>query len=190
MSVSARINLLPWREEERKRQNIEFGIMAGAGAVLTLLIVFAIYMYFDDRINHQEQRNQFLGNEIGVLDAKLETIRGLEEKKQSLLDRMNVIQELQGRRPETVHLFEELVTTIPDGIWLKSIEQKGHKLTLKGSTESNARVSAYMRNLDESEWMTNPQLVTIKKGSEGKGAEFQLSLEQTSPSQAADEGER
>lgn len=189
MSVSARINLLPWREEERKRQNIEFGIMAGAGALITMLIVAAIYMFFDDRIDYQEQRNSFLQNEINVLNSKLETIKGLAAKKQDLLDRMNVIQELQGSRPETVHLFEELVTTIPDGIWLKQVVQKGRLLTINGSTESNARVSAYMRNLSDSSWLKNPRLVTIKKGTQGKNADFQLSLEQASPLETDDEQE-
>ena len=189
MNVSTRINLLPWREEERKRQNIEFGIMAGAAAAMTLLIVAAVYMFFDDRISYQEQRNTFLKNEISVLDAKLETIKGLTEKKQDLLDRMNVIQELQGSRPETVHLFEQIVKTIPDGIWLKKVAQQGRLLTIDGATESNARVSAYMRNLDESEWLKNPRLVTIKKGRSGKEADFQLSLEQASPRGSDEEQE-
>lgn len=181
MSVNTRINLLPWREEERKRQNIEFGIMAGAAAMMALLVVAAIYMFFDDRMNYQGQRNSFLQDEIAVLNSKLETIKGLEEKKQSLLDRMNVIQELQGSRPDTVHLFEELVTTIPEGIWLTSIIQSGNSLNVEGTTESNARVSAYMRNLSESEWLANPKLETIQKGAEGKSSDFKLSLEQFVP---------
>jgi type IV pilus assembly protein PilN len=187
MSVNTRINLLPWREEERKRQNIEFGIMAGAGAILALLLVMAVYMYFDDRINYQGQRNSFLQNEIRVLNSKLETIKDLEARKQALLDRMNVIQELQGSRPQMVHLFEDLASTIPDGIWLTSIQQSGSQLKIKGVTESNARVSAYMRNLDESAWMKNPKLVTIQKGAEGKSSDFELSLVQESPKSESNE---
>jgi type IV pilus assembly protein PilN len=187
MSVSARINLLPWREEERKRQNVEFGIMAGAGVMLALLVVATIYMYFDDRTSYQAQRNSYLQGEIGVLNAKLETINGLEEKKQGLLDRMNIIQELQGSRPDTVHLFEELVTTIPDGVWLTRIAQNGRELSVEGITESNARVSAYMRNLSESKWLRSPQLVTIQKGVEGGGADFKLSLGQIPSNTESDE---
>lgn len=187
MSASTRINLLPWREEERKRQNIEFGILAGAGAALAFLVVIAIYMLFDDRVSYQGQRNEFLKSEIRILDSKLETIKGLEAKKQSLLDRMNVIQELQGSRPEAVHLFEELVITIPDGIWLTRITQSGRQLSIEGTTESNARVSAYMRNLDESKWLRSPQLVTIEKGAEGGNSDFKLSLEQVPPSAESDQ---
>lgn len=181
MNVSTRINLLPWREEERKRQNIEFGIMAAAAALFAVVVVAGVYMYFDDRISYQNQRNSFINNEITVLNSKLETIKDLESQKQSLLDRMNIIQKLQGSRPETVHLFEELVTTIPDGIWLTLITQSDRKISISGVTESNARVSAYMRNLNESAWMSNPQLQTIKKDGEKKTANFNLSIQQDSP---------
>lgn len=178
--MSTRINLLPWREEERKRKNIEFGIIAGAGALVTLSVVVAILMYFEDRTSFQDERNNFLKNEITVLNSKLETIKELETTKQNLLSRMNIIQELQGSRPEIVHLFEELVITIPDGIWLNSIKQSGTAITIEGSTESNARVSAYMRNLDESDWIASPNLVSIQKQANSSGAKFTLELSQQS----------
>lgn len=185
--MNNRINLLPWREEQRKRQNIEFGIVAGAAAVLTLALVLGIRMYFEDRISYHQQRNTFIQNEIKVLDSKLETIKGLEDKKQNLLDRMNVIQELQSSRPEVVHLFETLVTTIPDGIWLDSIKQSNKSITIGGKTESNARVSAFMRNLEESEWISSPTLQSIQTRSNETGASFQLLLSQSSPQNEEEE---
>ena len=185
--MKTRINLLPWREEQRKRQNIEFGIVAGAAAILALILVFGVRVYFEDRINYHDQRNTFIQNEIKVLDSKLETIKGLEDKKQNLLDRMNVIQELQSSRPEIVHLFEAFVTSIPDGIWLDSIKQAGRGISVSGKTESNARVSAFMRNLEESEWITAPTLVSIQTNQDDSGATFQLSLAQSSRSDSEEE---
>lgn len=186
--MSNRINLLPWREEERKRKNIEFGIMAGAGALVVILGVVGVLMYIEDRISYQNQRNSFLKNEIAVLNSKLETINELETTKRNLLERMNVIQELQGSRPISVHLLEELVDSIPEGIWFSKVEQSGDTIDLEGATESNARVSAFMRNIDESEWLKDPQLVNILKSSEQKdgeeiGATFNLKFKQEFPSE-------
>lgn len=185
--MSNRINLLPWREEERKRKNIEFGIMAGAGILFVVLVVSGVLMYIEDRISYQSQRNNFIKNEISVLNSKLETIKELEAKKRDLLERMNVIQELQGSRPESVHLLEELVKAIPEGIWLSNVSQSSSIVEVDGITESNARVSAFMRNIEESEWMAPPQLVSILKNakqqkSDGEvGAEFKLKFKQESP---------
>lgn len=186
--MSTRINLLPWREAERKRKNIEFGIIAGGAALVTLAAVISVLLYFEDRTAYHEQRNNFLKSEIAVLNSKLETIKELEETKQNLLSRMNIIQELQRSRPEIVHLFEELVVTIPDGIWLTEIQQSGDSISIKGKTESNARVSAFMRNLDESTWIKAPKLLSIEKGKDRSDANFHLTLTQDSPiSESEDE---
>lgn len=185
--MSTRINLLPWREEERKRKNVEFGILAGAAAGVMAILVGLVVLYYSDQISYQNQRNAFLKNEIKVLDSKLETIKELETTKQNLLSRMEIIQRLQGSRPQIVHLFEDLVTTIPEGIWLSSIKQSGDKVTVTGFAESNARVSAYMRNAEESVWIKNPKLVNIESESDGSNAAFTLEFVQESPNDKSDE---
>ncbi|EDY86999.1 Tfp pilus assembly protein PilN [gamma proteobacterium HTCC5015] len=176
-----RINLLPWREELRQAKNQEFGIVAAIAVALCAALLFAIYLYFQDRISYQEERNSYLKNEITVLDSKLETIKELENTKKDLLARMKIIQELQGSRSQVVHSFEDIVTALPDGIWVSKILQKGDSITVNGYAESNARVSAYMRNLDESDWFKEPTLVNIENDKDADGAAFSLEVTQDSP---------
>jgi type IV pilus assembly protein PilN len=178
--MRTRINLLPWREEQRKQRNIEFGIMAGTGAFIAFAIAYSLNLVVNDWVAHQKARNNFLEKEIKVLESKLETIKELEAVKEGLLARMNIIQELQGSRPQIVHTFEQLVLTLPDGIWLDSVAQSSGKLQLSGQASSNARVSAYMRNLDESEWFKDPVLVSIINKSDDS-ATFTLSISEESP---------
>ena len=158
----ARINLLPWREELRKQKQREFGIMAGSAVVVAGLIVLLSHLHVDGMINNQNQRNAFLQNEIAVLNKRIGRIKELEAMKQDLLARMNVIQELQSSRPESVHLLDELVRTLPDGVYLNRFVQRDRGLTMDGAAQSNARVSDYMRNIDSSEWFTAPSLSLIK----------------------------
>ncbi len=178
----AKINLLPWREEQRKEQTRQFLTILGLSAFLTAAIVFLIHMNISGQIDHQQARNQILKDEIANLDIALAEIKGLEETKQQLLARMEVIQSLQQKRPQVVHLFDEIVRTVPEGIYLREIKQNGHLLTIKGVAESNGRVSAYMRNIDGSEWMTTPKLKVIetKKGTL-RSSNFELTTSLTTP---------
>ena len=158
----AKINLLPWREELRKQKQREFASMSGGSAIIAGLIVLLAHFHVDGLIDNQNQRNTFLESEIDILDQRIVRIKELERMKANLLARMNVIQELQRSRPESVHLMDEMVRTLPDGVYLDKFNQKGKDLTMAGVAQSNARVSDYMRNIDSSEWLTGPSLDQIK----------------------------
>jgi len=164
----AHINLLPWREELRKQKQREFGVMAISSAVLAGLIVLLAHFHVDGLIENQNMRNKFLSNEIAILDKRIGRIKELEAMKQNLLARMNVIQELQGSRPTSVHLLDELVRTLPEGVHLNKFSQRVKALTMQGQAESNARVSDYMRKIDASEWLTAPRLNVIKTTESGR----------------------
>ncbi len=158
----AHINLLPWREERNKQKQREFAVIAGGSVVIAGLIVLLSHIHFEGKIVNQNQRNTFLKNEISVLDKRIGRIKELESLKEDLLARMNVIQELQSSRPESVHLMDELVRTIPEGVYLNSFAQKSRGIEMAGVAQSNARVSDYMRNIDASEWLTDPRLGLIR----------------------------
>ena len=156
------INLLPWREELRSRRKKEFAVTAGIAVLATLGIVGLVHLQYDHWIEHQNDRNRYLESEISKLNKAIQQIKDLDEEKQRLLARMEIIQQLQDSRPEIVHVMDELVTTIPDGVFFNKITQKGRTLTLNGMAQSNARVSSLMRNLEASDWFENPELVEIK----------------------------
>jgi type IV pilus assembly protein PilN len=183
----AHINLLPWREELRKRRQKEFAVVAGVAVLLMLGIVLGVHLQFNSMIEHQENRNGFLKKEISKLDQKIKAIKGLEAERRRLLARMNIIQELQASRPEVVHLFDELVTTLPEGVFFTKAEQKGRNITIHGLAQSNARVSSLMRNMDKSQWLKDPRLVEIKAQPKGKAqdalrlSEFRLRIKQDAP---------
>jgi type IV pilus assembly protein PilN len=158
----AKINLLPWREEIRKQKQREFVISAAGGALLAALIVLLAHFHIDGLIDNQNQRNAYLKAQIAILDQRIGRIKELEKMKADLLARMNVIQELQRSRPESVHLMDELVRTLPDGVYLNVFTQKGRSLEMAGVAQSNARVSDYMRNIDASDWLTAPRLDLIR----------------------------
>ncbi len=184
----ARINLLPWRAERRKLRQQEFMSMLGLAAGAALLISFLIYMYYSGQIEGQQNRNQYLRTQITAVDAQLKEIEELDKKKANLLARKQVIEQLQASRSQMVHLFDQLVRTIPEGVRLSSISQTGKTLTLQGLAQSNARVSSYMRNLEASGWMGNPDLVGIEAKGEDKGLPnvFTLKVTLKSPNQSAD----
>ena len=178
----AHINLLPWREELRQEQTRQFATVATLSLTLTAAIIFGVHVAFNGQISHQEYRNKILQGEITTLDASLKQIEELEETKAQLLARMDIIQSLQQRRPQIVHLFDDIVRTVPEGIFLTTIEQSADNLTIKGIAESNGRVSAYMRNIDASDWMTTPKLSVIEtRKSTLKSSDFTLMTSQTSP---------
>jgi type IV pilus assembly protein PilN len=170
-----RINLLPWREAERKRRRQEF-IFASVGALLAAgVLTLVVNWQFDSAISNQNERNQVLKTEIANLDKEITEILGLEQQKQRLLARMQVIEQLQRSRPEVVHLFDQLVRTVPDGVYLTAVKQAGKRVQLDGVAQSSTRVSSYMRNIDASEWMADPALEVVEtKGSANSGAQFTL----------------
>ena len=158
----ARINLLPWREERRKARQKEFGVMLALAALAGVLVAFLVFSFYKGQISGQNARNEYLRGEITKVDEQIKEIDALDQKKSKLLARKEVIEELQSNRSQMVHLFDSLVRTIPDGVVLTGIKQEGDQLTLSGRTQSNARVSTYMRNLETSGWMSNPELRIIE----------------------------
>ena len=178
----AKINLLPWREELRAEQTRQFVSMLGLFSFMMVAIVGAVHLNISGLISHQQSRNGILTKEIAALDLALKEIDALEETKQELLSRMDVIQSLQQQRPQIVRLFDAFVRTVPEGIYLTSIKQSGNDLSINGVAESNGRVSAYMRNIDNSDWMATPKLSVIetKKGSL-RSSTFVLTTSQSSP---------
>ena len=186
----ARVNLLPWREELRSQQRTEYLAALGICAVFAAIVWFGIHLYFGELIKQQERRNTFLNEQIVLLDKKIEEIKRLEREKESLIARMKAIETLQTSRPIVVHLFDELVTTLPEGVYLKEVSQKGDTVTIKGVAQSNARVSSYMRKVEESEWVKEPKLSIIQSSSEDgrRIADFTLTLKQT-PLKTSDEDE-
>ncbi|MCU7904353.1 MAG: PilN domain-containing protein [Candidatus Thiodiazotropha sp. (ex Epidulcina cf. delphinae)] len=178
----ARINLLPWREAERKQRQKEFGLTVLAGALFSVFVVFAIHMVIEGWITAQNQRNTFLQREIDAVEKQIREIRDLDKTKQNLLARMNIIQELQSSRPQIVHLFDEIVTTLPDGVYLDQVAQTGNRVAFEGQAQSNARVSSMMRNIDDSEWLASPTLDFIEsKEKTGTGySHFKLTVKQSS----------
>lgn len=189
------INLLPWREERRKRRQNEFIATALAAVVAMGGVIFGVHFFYEQRITFQENRNAFLTDEITKLDAKIAEIKDLEKEKQSLLARMEIIQQLQSSRPEVVHLVDELVATLPDGVYYTKIAQKNRTLSVEGVAQSNARVSSLMRRLDASPWLTKPFLVEIKANSKNADDIFRLStfslrVNQAQPKRAGEEDTR
>jgi len=178
----AHINLLPWREEQRQEQTRQFATVTVLSLILTGAVLFMVHVTFSNQIDHQKYRNKILQTEINTLDASLKQIATLEETKEQLLARMDVIQSLQQQRPQIVHLFDDFVRTVPEGIYLTQIKQQGEQLTIKGVAESNGRVSAYMRNIDASEWMATPKLKVIetRKGTL-RSSDFTLVTSQSLP---------
>jgi type IV pilus assembly protein PilN len=164
----ARINLLPWREELRRQQQRDFVTALGLGICLTVLVMLTVHLFIADRIEYQELRNRYLSDQIAVLDRKIQEIRDLEKKRDMLVSRMEVIQQLQTSRPEIVHLFDALARTLPEGVYLTKFVQVGDNLEVNGIAQSNARVSAYMRNIEDSPWMEDPKLQIIESKTASK----------------------
>ena len=174
-----RINLIPWREAERKRKRQEFGVGAVAALMLAGLLSFAVNLQMQGAISYQNERNQFLKDEIAKLDKQIAEIQQLDQQKQRLLARMQVIEQLERSRPEVVHLFDQLVRTLPDGVYLTAVKQNERKVQLRGIAQSSTRVSSYMRNIDASEWLADPSLDILEnKGNSDSGSEFTLNAQQ------------
>ena len=160
--TTARVNLLPHRAERRKRAKTHFAAVSGMTAVLGLLIVGMVHGYYARQIEVQEDRNRFLKTEIAKLDKEIAEINKLRDEIQALLARKAIIETLQADRAQTVHLLDELVKQMPEGVFLRSIVQKGMRVELKGYAQSNARVSSLMRNVEASRWLDKPELIEVK----------------------------
>ncbi|PPD46418.1 MAG: pilus assembly protein PilN [Methylobacter sp.] len=158
----AKINLLPWREELRKKKKQDFLNSLALGALVAIMVLGIIHTYIEGLTSYQEQRNRLLQNEIALLDKKIVDINTIEEKKGKLLAKIDLLQKLQESRPEIVHLFDEIPRITPDGVFLNKFTQLGTDLTFEGKSQSNARVSAMMRNIEASEWLNSPTLNIIK----------------------------
>ena len=179
----ARINLLPWREERRVELKKEFFVITGLVAAVAVFIIFAWQMGLNSAIDYQKSRNGFMEKRIAELNQQVREIADIRKKKSELVARMDVIQSLQGNRPEIVHIFDQIVRTLPDGVFYNEIVRSGNSLSLKGTAESNNRVSSLMRQLDASEWFSNPNLtgVTANRAAGEYANDFQLRVSITPP---------
>ncbi|UCC13874.1 MAG: PilN domain-containing protein [Gammaproteobacteria bacterium] len=162
-----RINLLPWREELRKQRQKNFAAGAVAAVVAAGLVTLLTGFIVQGQIDHQNARNQRLEQEIARLDALIEEIRNLERQKERLLARMEIIEELQRRRPESVHLFDQLARILPDGVFYNVVQQTTNRVEIRGLAESSTRVSALMRNIEDSEWLKEPRLEVVESDDDG-----------------------
>lgn len=186
--MTTTINLLPWREERRKQRQQEFIAMLVFAALVAGLAFWIWKGVVEDRISSQQARNDHIQSEIAKLDKQIAEIKDLTQRRDELIARMKVIQELQGNRPTVVYLFDQLVRTLPDGVHYSSVERKGDSFTINGIAESNNRISRLMRNLEASAWFQEPNLVNVKALSNGSEANsFVLIVRQESHHTDADE---
>ncbi len=187
--MNARINLLPHREERRKRARKHFLTVAGGTAIVGVALAFLMYQFYDRQITVQNDRNEFLAGEIKKLDKDIADINQLKEQIQALLARKQIIETLQADRAQTVHLLEQLVRQMPEGVYLRSMRQAGMRVHVVGYAQSNARVSTLMRNIEASPWLERPELVEVKASTVDKKrvSEFNmfLTLKRAAPKEPA-----
>ena len=157
-----RINLLPHREEKRKARQKQFAILAGFSAAVALAVAGLLWVVFDAQIDNQKSRNKYLNDEISKLDKQIDEIKRIREETASLLSKKQVVEGLQSNRSEPVYLLDQLLRQLPEGLYLKSIKQTGAKISVTGYAQSNARVSAFMRNIEASPYLASPNLLEIK----------------------------
>ena len=184
--MTTKINLLDWRSARRQKRKQQFTLMAAGTALASLLVVGVAYFGMDAAISHQQDRNSTLQREIATLDKQIKEIQDLQKTRSNLLARMRVIEQLQQSRSATVHFFDEIINTLPDGVYLTSIKQAGNDVTLDGTAESNGRISAYMKNLDASPWFKDPKLVVIKTNEKERLRNSDFELKVTNLTKATD----
>jgi type IV pilus assembly protein PilN len=174
-----RINLLPHRESKRKERKLKFLVALGGAAIAAGVVAFTVYLAYGSMIEAQQRRNAELRTQIKLLDKQIEEINDLESAKQKLIARMQIIEKLQRSRPEIVHVFDDIVRTLPEGVYLTSVRQNGPRLKFEGIAQSSTRVSSFMRNIDGSQWLRNPELEVVQtsKGT-GPGSSFALTADQ------------
>lgn len=171
----ARINLLPWREELRKQRLQEFAVVLGMVVVAAVVVAFGWNLAVQKSIDDQKSRNSYIQTQIAEMDESIKEIEELQRRRDALIERMNVIQGLQGNRPAIVYIFDEFVNTLPDGVYYTSLKQAGNKFEVLGVAESNNRISNLMRNLESSAWFAKPALSKVVAS--GAMFEFALSLQ-------------
>lgn len=182
----ANINLRPWREELRQEKQKEFILMLVLAGALAFAVVWFSNMFISGAVSDQKARNTFISAETAILDKQIEEIKKLRETRQLLTERMKLIQDLQGNRPVIVRTFDELVKTLPDGLYYNTIEVLGTNISIKGKAETNGRISALMRNFDESEWFGSPNLIGVE-ANKNDFNNYQLTVQQTTPKAKEDE---
>jgi type IV pilus assembly protein PilN len=185
-----RINLLPWRAELRQKRKKEFLVALMGAVIVGAGLVYVSKLTVQGWTSSQSERNEILKTEITVLDKQIEEIKGLKSQRERLLARMRVIDQLQRSRPEVVHLFDEIVKAIPEGVNLTDIAQAGQRIELRGVAQSSTRVSALMRNIDGSQWMKDPSLDVVETVAAGvdKNSKFKLFAQQI-PMASSEEGQ-
>jgi type IV pilus assembly protein PilN len=176
-----RINLLPWREAQRKERKLKFLVALGGGAIAACVAAFAVYLMYGSMIESQVHRNDMLRTEIKKLDKQIEEINDLESSKQKFIARMEIIEKLQRSRPEIVHVFDEIVRTLPEGVYLTGVHQNAARIKFEGIAQSSTRVSSFMRNIDGSQWLKNPELEVVQtaKGT-ASGSSFVMTATEVS----------
>ena len=179
-----KINLLDWRAQRREQIKQRFFVMMGAAVAVAAVIFGVTYLTMKNAIDLQNDRNNYLKQQIAEVDQKIKEIQELEKVKNNLLARMRVIEELQASRSATVHFFDELVNTLPEGVTLTSIKQAGTQVTVEGAAESNGRVSTYMKNLEASAWFDDPKLIVIKTTESGTARRSDFTLQVTNLTKA------
>lgn len=174
------INLLPWREAERKKRQRDFGVALGAAVVAAIAVIILTMFAFSQMISAQQDRNARLTAEIAELEKSITEIDNLERQKERLIARMEIIEQLQKSRPEIVHLFDELTRQLPEGVYLTSMRQTGSRVEIRGVAQSSTRVSALMRQIDASEWLTDPEVERVETTQSGNSrqSEFVVYLKQ------------
>jgi type IV pilus assembly protein PilN len=173
-----RINLLPHRESKRKERKLKFMVALVVAAGAGIITAFAAYLMYGSMIDGQQHRNDELRAQIKTLDKQIEEINNLESAKQKFIARMEIIEKLQRSRPEIVHVFDEIVRTLPEGVYLTAVQQTDKKLKFEGVAQSSTRVSTFMRNLDGSQWLRNPELLVVESAKAGPGSSFTLTADQ------------
>jgi len=174
--MAVKINLLDWRTELKTVRQQQFFVMLGAGAMLAIGSIAVVYFGVSSAIEYQQERNRFLEQQIVEMDKKIVEIEELEKVKANLLARMKVIEELQASRAAMVHFFDEILNTLPEGVYIKSLRQSGAGVTVEGVAESNNRVSAYMKNIESSRWFAEPKLVVINTKDVNKRRQSEFTL--------------
>ena len=174
--MTTRVNLLPWREMRRKEQDRQLLTIAVGAWILMGVIIFYAHVHVTSLIENQNKRNEFLNQEIAKVEKEIKEIAEIKKQRADLIARMNVIYQLQGARTQVVHIFDELVRKLPEGVYFTSLKDAGTSLALQGVAQSNARVSALMRNLASSDWFADPELEIIRVKSEGRDRVSEFSL--------------
>ena len=179
----ATINLLPWREERREQIKQQFLVVLGGVAVLGALLILLAMSIVNGAISDQEARNNYMQGQITKINKEVAEIRDLEKRRQQLLDRMTIIQDLQGTRPLIVRVFDEMVRTLPDGLFYTSVVRRDKRIDVEGIAESNNRVSSLMRKLDGSPWFADPNLTAVSAASAygDQASSFKLSFQISAP---------